>query len=980
MDRRSFLKAAGLGSIAFAYGCNPNQDKHLYSLVRAPEDMVTGKPAWYATTCSECPAGCGILAKNREGRIVKLEGNPLHPVNKGKLCIRGQASLQEIYDPDRLILPKLKTNGQFKTVAFDQAFELLKEKIQTAANGGGNRIKMISGLVGEPLYDLFSKSLRSWKADPPLLFEPYSRDALKKAHQSLFGSAIVPSYRLEKSDFILGFGADFLETWLSPVEYAGKFKSMHGLKNDKKGFYLHVGPYMSLTAANADKFISVEPDREVFVALGLINRLLESNRFEHLPADFMDKLKSLTDPYDPQSVEKLAGISITDQKTTLRKLLAAGRPLVLGGGSPTPTSFALETACATINLMLDPKLSLYDFDSRHAIEKAASLGQVLQFVRQAKTDNSTDVLLFYRTNPRYALPTNTDLQELVKNENIFKVSFSAFMDETAAVADLIFPVRLSLEVWDAYESRTNMVSSFQPAMGRLTEAPPIGDIFLGLSDLGETYENYQHFLMERLFPNAEKQPDRQWLSMVQNGGMFETVGVPEKSDFTPNSASLEQVKESLRSESQSQETNLKFLTVPSLRYYDGRGSNKPWLNEIPDPITGIAWESLCIMHPDTLVQKGLKQGDIVRVEGGKNAVQAPVYSYSGVQKNLVVMQAGLGHRNYGRFAEKNGSNPFELLTYQAHPEFGAVSFLRPVSKLKKLGAAKRLPQTDGSRSQYQRKIAVSLTAGQAKDVHHPKEGLTMNDFPLTLPTKEGYSEKRDVYPPHEHEGYRWGMIIDLDRCIGCSACAAACYAENNVAVVGKKQLSMGREMAWLRIERYEDQTDKEKLIFLPMLCQHCDNAPCEAVCPVYAPYHTKEGLNAQIYNRCVGTRFCAQNCPYKVRRFNWHDWEFPKPLNLQLNPNVTVRMRGVMEKCSFCVQRIKEAHNNAKNENRKIRDGEVQPACVQTCPTNALAFGDFLDKNSTVYKMAKDSRAYQVLGYLNTKPAVIYLKKVLQEV
>jgi len=311
---------------------------------------------------------------------------------------------------------------------------------------------------------------------------------------------------------------------------------------------------------------------------------------------------------------------------------------------------------------------------------------------------------------------------------------------------------------------------------------------------------------------------------------------------------------------------------------------------------------------------------------------------------------------------------------------GFVSYLIPLSAVKKTGTTDRLPKTDGSRSQYKRKIALSLMAGHEADGHHQKEGLTMDTFPLTLPIAEGYDKKRDVYPAHPHEDYRWGMVVDLDRCIGCSACVASCYAENNIGVVGKEQVVKGREMSWLRIERYEDQADSERLIFLPMLCQHCDNAPCEAVCPVYAPYHSKEGLNNQIYNRCIGTRFCAQNCPYKVRRFNWYEWEYPKPTNLQLNPNVTVRSKGVMEKCSFCVQRIKQAHSDAKDEKREIRDGEVQPACVQTCPTNALVFGNFLDKKSALYTQAKDPRAYQVLGYLNTKPAVIYLKKVVQNV
>ena len=256
----------------------------------------------------------------------------------------------------------------------------------------------------------------------------------------------------------------------------------------------------------------------------------------------------------------------------------------------------------------------------------------------------------------------------------------------------------------------------------------------------------------------------------------------------------------------------------------------------------------------------------------------------------------------------------------------------------------------------------------------------MKDFPLTLPLPEGYDPRRDFYPSHDHEIYRWGMVVDLDKCIGCGACAAACYAENNIGIVGRDRVQEGREMAWLSIERFHEPEQMEKITFLPMLCQRCDNAPCESVCPVYAPHHSKEGLNNQIYNRCIGTRFCSQNCPYKVRRFNWFDWQWPEPTNLQLNPDVTVRSKGVMEKCSFCIQRIKAAHDIAKNEKRLIRDGEVQPACVQTCPTDALVFGNLMDPASRVRKMVDDPRAYQAMGYLNTKPAVIYLKKVVVDV
>jgi molybdopterin-containing oxidoreductase family iron-sulfur binding subunit len=382
---------------------------------------------------------------------------------------------------------------------------------------------------------------------------------------------------------------------------------------------------------------------------------------------------------------------------------------------------------------------------------------------------------------------------------------------------------------------------------------------------------------------------------------------------------------------------------------------------------------------------GLAQGDIIKIESKWGDLEAPIYETENIHPQMLVMGIGQGHDDYGRYAGGMGINPLRLLSPEAEKVSGGPMYgVWPIS-IQKTGRSIKLAHTDGSRYTEGRKIALSV---DLKDLlngkeHAPSEdekGLGMDEFPFALPTEEGYDPKRDFYPPHKHEDYRWAMVVDLDRCIGCAACTVACQAENNVAVVGLKRVLEQREMAWLWIERFHDPKQMEKIIFLPLLCQHCENAPCEVVCPVYAAHHSKEGLNNQIYNRCVGTRFCSQNCPYKARRFNWFDWRWPEPSNLQLNPNVTVRSKGVMEKCSFCVQRIKKAHDFAKNENRKIRDGEIQPACLQTCPTGVFTFGNIMDKNSRVRKMVEDKRRYQMLGYLNTKPAVIYLKKVLQEV
>jgi anaerobic selenocysteine-containing dehydrogenase/Fe-S-cluster-containing dehydrogenase component len=1029
MDRRTFLKTAGLGGISVAYGCKSDYDKDIFSLVTAPEDFVTGQAKWYASTCMECPAGCGVIAKNREGRIIKLEGNPSHPVNRGKLCIRGQAGLQSVYDPDRLMMPQLKTNQTFESISFNQAFDILNKKMQTSSKKGSNSIKMLTGITSAPLSTLFSKVLKTLNSNPAAMYEPYSHDSLKAAHKALFSKSVLPSFHMEKADFILSFGADFIETWLSPVEYIRKFKAMHAVKkgNSKKGIFIHAGPYMSLTAANADKFLPVTAGQEYMVALGIIRWILETKTSDHLPEKLLEELKAITSEYDPITIENNTGLAEKDQKLLAQTLLASDRPLILGSAGTTneETSFALDMAVTIINLMLDKDLSLYDFEKRHNVENVMTAKKTADFFKTAASDE-TDLFLFYNTNPLFTFPSNNYLTKIFDRDDIFKVSFSNFMDETSKSADLIFPVQLPLETWDSYESNTTCISTLQPAMGKLTQAPSIGDVFLKLSDPQQQFDDYYQYLADYLYANLKEKSKLHFIQAIQNGGIFplgkrsqtqklspgkESPGKEsmnkelmdkepmdnswiDKKSIDKNSLSL--LKQTLGVIKGSEKKGLKFLVVPSIRLYDGRGANKSWLNEIPDPITNIAWETMLMIHPLTLEKYGFKHGDILSIEAQNHTIAAPVYSYKGVVPELIVMQIGQGHKAYGRYAKGFGSNPIHLLSSDQVSKpisdlasdrasdlktSDFLSYLITPALVKKTGTIEALPRTDGSRSQHQRKIALSMTQGHPGNEHGEKEsqGLDMNNFPLTLPIKEGYDKKRDIYPPHEHDEYRWGMIVDLDRCVGCSACVAACYAENNIGVVGKTQITKGREMAWLRIERYQDQNIEEKLIFLPMMCQHCDAAPCESVCPVYAPHHSKEGLNNQIYNRCIGTRFCAQNCPYKVRKFNWFYWERPKPLNLQLNPNVTARSKGIMEKCSFCVQRIKKAHNQVKNENRKIQDKEVMPACVQTCPANALVFGNFLDKNSAISTLARDSRAYQVLGYLNTKPAVIYLKKMVQK-
>ncbi len=978
MNRRTFLKIAGMGSISLAAGCSPSE-KNLFSLVHAPDDMVTGKATWYASTCRECPAGCGIMAKNREGRVIKVEGNPLHPINKGKLCMRGQAALQAIYNPDRIKTPLLKEKNGWQPISFAKAQSMLKYKTHDAAQKGSDRVRMLTEVVGNSQLALFTDALKQWNASAPLIFEPFAYETQKTANEAVFGRKELVSYKMQDADVLVSFGADFLETWLSPVEYAHKFKAMHALQNGQKGPFYHLSPVQSLTGANADYWAPCKPGSECIVALGLVRQALDIRKGKQLPWSFRKPLFQATAPYTQDRVLEASGLPLAFYEKLVIELMGARKPLVLGTDTGAGEIRGLQTNVAVnlLNLLLDPDLTLLDFNNRHRVEIAADRAEVLQFFKALQSD-AVDALILNNTNPAFSLPPKSGVKEALEQDDLFVVSFSNFMDETDQLADLIFPVAMPLETWDEYSGWQAVNSTLQPAMGRLTHAPHIGDVIMNTAfENDKPAENYKTYLFSRLVAERKIEDEKGWVRLLQVGGAVDSMATTDSAELDLKPQKIAAV---LSRSVKSDASDLVFSAKPSIRFFDGRGANRPWLCEIGDPLTRVAWQSPVSMHPDTATAQNITQGDIIQIESQWGNLEAPVYINEFVRPGLLVMNIGQGHQAYGRYAQGKGVNPLAVLPPEADKDSGGPLFSSDQIKIRPTGRALELAYMYGSRTQHERPFALTVGLTELNQGKMPKrDGLTMEDFPLTLPLPEGYDPKRDFYPPHDHEKYRWAMVVDLDRCIGCGACSAACYAENNIGIVGEERVLEGREMTWLSIERFQDPHQKSKVTFLPMLCMHCDNAPCESVCPVYAPHHSKEGINNQIYNRCIGTRYCVQNCPYKVRRFNWFSWQWPDPMNLQLNPDVTVRSKGVMEKCSFCIQRIKVAHSNAKNEKRMIQDGEVIPACVQTCPTDALVFGSLMDKQSRVRKMVDDPRAYQAMGYLNTKPAVIYLKKVLHE-
>jgi molybdopterin-containing oxidoreductase family iron-sulfur binding subunit len=459
------------------------------------------------------------------------------------------------------------------------------------------------------------------------------------------------------------------------------------------------------------------------------------------------------------------------------------------------------------------------------------------------------------------------------------------------------------------------------------------------------------------------------------------------------------------------EADLHLVVYPSLRFYDGRLANRPWLLELPDPVTKVPWGSWVEIHPTTAEEHGIEQGDLVELTSAAGSVQTWAYVYPGVRPDTVAMQTGLGHVEFGRYTSGVGANPNVLLGAGVDARSGRFGSYGSRVRLSRVSGSDN-PRgynpgeglfEQGVRIQHDREIAQAISVAELtaleteghRTIPGQEESITalrggggfMPRTSTTDPTQ--FPPPQTTYGEYIEGMNRWAMVIDLQRCIGCSACVTACYAENNIPVVGPDEVKRGRDLSWLRIERYWGVTQEleEVLVdtgtndtrFLPMMCQHCGNAPCEPVCPVYAAYHTPDGLNGQVYNRCVGTRYCANNCPYKVRLFNWFTYKFDEPLNWQLNPDVTVREKGVMEKCTFCVQRIREKERLSALEERPLRDGEVTPACVQTCPTEVFVFGNIADPNSRVAQAATSVRGYRALDVINVQPAIVYLKKVTLE-
>lgn len=983
-SRREFLKAAGTVGTTTFIGSKTRHWSELASYVVPPEDLKPGEGIWYATTCRECPAGCGMHVKNRDGRVVKAEGNPHNPISFGNLCPRGQASLQGLYNPDRLPCPIERTGaGRSRPLPWKGAEKILHDRLsEIHTKGRGSKIVLVTELITGALSDL-AGTFMELLGGSHIRYEPYAYEALRTANDIVFQQNAIPNYRIDKADFLLSFNAGFLETWISNVEFAHYFKIFREPDVNGHGLYpfVFIGPRNSLTAANADKWVKVKPGDEYLVALGMLKTILDESLAPDMPASLKGPLEKSLSGF---SMEKISGISGIDSRTIsdlARKFAAARHPLALAEGQPYGSPNALETAVA-VNLLcslVPGTLELLDFESRSALSDTARVSDMKNLSDRMESGD-VDLLLVHYANPAFTLPGSWQfVRKLSKVPTI--VSFSSWRDETSLHAHLMMPSNTHLESWGDYTPRANVRELMQPAMGTVFKTRLLGDILLSAAKKFDKDQKLKAADFHQMLQDSwrseweasgkSKSFEYFWLESVQRGGRWQENEKKAK----PPSVSFTGFSFPAPASSTAKEGELLFTTYPTIQFFDGRMANRPWLQELADPISQTTWGAWAEIHPETAKKMRISKSDMLRINSGSGEIEVPALPIFSVPPGIIAVPIGQGHTSYGRYASGLPANPMEFMPGGIDKRTGGLHRPHLQVSVKKTGKAFIIANTDGNFYQLGRGLI------QSRSIEDYRRAKKRGEKPaVDFPMPRGYKMSEDFYPTRYPIEYRWAMALDLHRCIGCGACSVACYAENNLAIVGRERVIKGLEMSWLTVQRYFNEKNTDKIEWLVMLCQQCTEAPCEAVCPVFAPQHSIEGLNTQIYNRCIGTRDCSQNDPWKVRRFNFAYYTHPFPLNWQLNPDVTVRQVGVMEKCSFCVQRIIHAKAVAHNEGRKVRDGEFTTACAQTCPTNALIFGSLLDPNSRVSKLIKDPRAYQTLRYLNTKPGAIYLTRITQEV
>jgi MoCo/4Fe-4S cofactor protein with predicted Tat translocation signal len=934
VSRRGFLQLMGASlALAGLAGCTSQPDDRIVPYVKAPEEIVPGKPLFFATAMPFGGFATGLLAESHMGRPTKVEGNPKHPASLGASDVFAQASVLTLYDPDRSqVIMKAGQIGSWSGFLAEVGRALDKER---GAQGSG--IRILTETVTSPT---LASQVRAFLAAFPRgkwhQYEPASRDNIRMGARLAFGEFVEIQYRLDKADVILALDSDFLTMGPGRLRYARDFveRRRPQSKESRMNRLYAVESMPTSTGTMADHRLALRASeierlaRTVAQGLGVLPRGAAESASSGPHTKWVEAVV--------RDLQKHRGASL----------------VVAGDGQP-PAVHALAHVMNHTLGNVGSTVVYTDPVEANPVDHMASLQELVADMAADKVN----LLLILGGNPVFTAPADLKFADALGKVGL-GVHLSLYEDETSYLCHWHIPEAHYLESWSDARAYDGTATILQPLIAPLYGGKSAHEIVAAL--MGSSDKSGYDILREYWQGKSEaKDFELFWRTAVHDGVVAGTALRPRSVAVKAGvgGSGAEAVAASPVQTAGSLEINFR----PDPTIWDGRFANNGWLQEVAKPLSKLTWDNAALVSPATAERLSLTTGAVVELDVGGRAVQAPVWIMPGHAADSMTVHFGYGRTRAGRVGTGAGFNAYAIRTATAPWSAQGV-------KIRKTGASYPLASTQEHNRMEGRNLIRA--AGLAEYQKNPAFAREMAEDP---------SPALSLYPGFKYEGYAWGMAIDLNACTGCNACVVACQAENNSPIVGKDQVARGREMHWLRIDRYyHGEPDNPEIHHQPVMCQHCENAPCEAVCPVAATNHSAEGLNDMVYNRCVGTRYCSNNCPYKVRRFNFlafQDYNTPS-LKLMRNPDVTVRSRGVMEKCTYCVQRINAAKIEAEKDNRQVRDGEILTACQQACPTQAIIFGNINDAGSQVARLKTDPRNYGILTDLNTRPRTTYLAKV----
>lgn len=964
--RREFLKLMGASLALSAAGCIRRPVQKIVPYNKQPEEVVFGIYNEYTSVFTDGYEAQGIVVRTREGRPLKVEGNPNNPMNAHGVSTRGQAHILSLYDPDRAKGPvrniqrmekndpkRNRTNHDAIGVKWEAAdadvVKLLKE--------GG--VAILTPSLNSPSSRAVVSDFVQAFGGRHYNFDAISNDSILQGITRSYGttSPRLPRLRVDRAKLIVSIDGDILGTYLTPSTSQREFAD--GRRNPKTmNKLVAFESTYQLTGANADVRVRIKPSQQILVAMGLAHDIVVKKRASNFSGN--EGLRQTLGAYANVAQELNIEPALWDR--IVEDLIKnQGQSLVVAGGLATETASAvdLQVAVNFLNSALGNDGKTVDYAGGLGVVQASNgLDQLIADIEKGEIKS---LIIHGSCNPVYSSSKSAELIEAFRKLKLL-VSFADRTDETAWYADYVLPDNHVMEGWDDVEYAEGLYGIQQPTLrpmhdtrsyqlSLMTWANLAGRGPKRLTENQSYYDYLRAFWKEQILPKVGGGNfESAWDQALQKGvvGRLESATT---SGRTFNASALTSIKKPAA------QSGYELVLYPTTMFADGTLTNVSWLHELPDPVTKICWDNYACVSLKTAEKEKLKDGDIVRLTVGEKTLEIPVHVQPGLHDEVLAVPVGYGRTRTGQVGNKVGVNAFPLMTTKGQASALNVS-------LSKTGRRTPLATVQAHHSMEGRKIVVEAT---------------LREYLKNEAANNHNHHVWSIWGGHQFNGHKWAMAVDLNTCNGCSSCMVACQSENNIPVVGKKYVLEGREMHWLRIDRYYvGSPENAEVVFQAVMCQQCDNAPCETVCPVLATVHSSEGLNDMVYNRCVGTRYCSNNCPYKVRRFNWFNYtkKIEKPLHLALNPDVTVRSRGVMEKCTFCVHRIKYAKQMARTEQRELKDGDIKTACEQSCSAGAIVFGDMNDPNSRVSKMFKDQRAYALLEEFGAAPSVRYLTKI----